>query len=640
MCAGCSPDQYVKKCIYCIVFQIHLAGFMRFLPGSSWRIIIKGESIMAIERPLQGGRRKFVRLAVAGPAGAVLAGCIPWFSKKPVPICPNSPQVSYPRGPLTIDAHCHVFNGTDLPIHNFFTLVLARQKGPIGEAVSLLASVLEGLAWSLAPSFKQETARLRELDRTLQACRPDPRGPGRVVAMRQEAYQVGRRQLVGAMERSPVFQPYLVRFRNKQVPEALDDAEMAKYDVVGIIDTLPEDVDAYTDEKSIGLYRSRSRNGVTLRGMIRFVLQNFQYRYVSVHDYLRTYNEPGTRTVDLMLPSIVDYDFWISRGKRTHTSLAEQVALMEHVSILTGGRVHAFVPFDPLRQVAFELGKTNVDSIGLVIDALEKRGAMGVKLYPPMGFAPLGNVLVQKEKGEHFWARSWLPAWTDSARMGRLLDGAMTRLFEWCANKGIPIMAHTARSNGPHPEFEELSSARYWDIALKEFPSLRINFGHFGDTSLVGHGDQRARSFMALMKDGAHPGGFAYADAGFFAEVMESEPQMLAGLRLLYEATADKGGAALSNRLLYGTDWEMTLSNWPVGRYMSQFVKLMDEIEQRPALRAQGAKRLSEKFFGENAARFLGLRKGEQTRDRLTRFYREHEMPDPDWMAKVDAIPS
>lgn len=101
---------------------------------------------------------------------------------------------------------------------------------------------------------------------------------------------------------------------------------------------------------------------MSIKGAYAFVLQNFQYRYVSVHDYLSTYNRPGQRVVDLMLPSMVDYDFWLKKGARTHTSLATQAHVMRQMAIVTGGRVHAFVPFDPLRQVAFALKKTPEDS--------------------------------------------------------------------------------------------------------------------------------------------------------------------------------------------------------------------------------------------------------------------------------------
>jgi hypothetical protein len=88
----------------------------------------------------------------------------------------------------------------------------------------------------------------------------------------------------------------------------------------------------------------------------------------------------------------------------------------------------AIVPFDPLRQVAHRLGKATAgddEPMALVTEAVERRGCVGVKLYPPMGFAALGNALVQKEQGPHFWRRDWLPAWTDRADMGQLLDEAM-----------------------------------------------------------------------------------------------------------------------------------------------------------------------------------------------------------------------
>jgi hypothetical protein len=92
-------------------------------------------------------------------------------------------------------------------------------------------------------------------------------------------------------------------------------------------------------------------------------------------------------------------------------------------------------------------------------------------------------------------------------------------------------MAHTAASNGPVAEFEELASARYWEMALAAFPALRVNFGHFGDTSPLQHGMARAESFLRLMDGPGRPGEFAYADAAFFAEVLAREPGMRDALR-------------------------------------------------------------------------------------------------------------
>jgi predicted TIM-barrel fold metal-dependent hydrolase len=597
-------------------------------------------------REVSKERRVLLQLAMAGSAG-MLGGCAPFLSKKPQPVCPESPDLSYPAGRLTIDVHCHVFNGTDLPVKDFLYRILAKQSGPVGEAVRIAGDILQRLAWSVAPGYAEEDRQLAALEPGIAACGRSAPGPEPLAGMRQNAYAAGRRELRRALQASPVFASYLQRFHDKSVPADAGEEDLARYDLVGIIESLPERLPV-AESVSGGpkaLERSfvtRSRRGSSLVGLVLFVLQNFQYRYVSVHDYLATYNQRGTRTVDLMLPSMVDYDYWISRGKGTPTSLRQQVLLMEKISVLTRGRVHSFVPFDPLRQVAHDLGQdaAGEEPMALVMEAVERRGCVGVKLYPPMGFAALGNALVQQEHGPHFWRRDWLPPWTDRADMGQLLDRAMRRLLAWCAEHQVPIMAHTAPSNGPIADFEELASARYWELALADYPALRVNFGHFGDTSPIEHGTARAESFLRLMNGPGRPGEFAYADAAFFAEVIEREPGMLDALRGLYDATSVGARIPLAQRLLYGTDWEMTLSNWPVDNYLKQFLKLMEEMETRPALRARGLTGVSDKFFGENAVRYLGLHRDSPARTRLDRFYGAHGVGTPDWAKKVDTLRS
>jgi hypothetical protein len=165
-----------------------------------------------------------------------------------------------------------------------------------------------------------------------------------------------------------------------------------------------------------------------------------------------------------------------------------------------------------------------------------------------------------------------------------------------------------------------------------------VSFGHFGDTAPVADGLAHAKAFYGLMHDRAgEPGAAAYADAGYFVEVLDREPALRDEIRQLYEDTARKGSASLAHRFLYGTDWEMTLTEGAIGGYLSEFVKLMNEIEQRPVIRAAGLTNLSGRFFGTNAVDWLGLRKGELARRRLDAFYAKAGVPKPDWMVKVDA---
>lgn len=198
-------------------------------------------------------------------------------------------------------------------------------------------------------------------------------------------------------------------------------------------------------------------------------------------------------------------------------------------------------------------------------------------------------------------------------------------------------MAHTSASNGVSDDFEALAGAKYWAMALAQFPRLRVSFGHFGDTGLRPSGLPAAQAFADLMasREGSS-GQFAFADAGYFVEVMDSEPQLRDTLRMLYEKTAPKGNAALANRFMYGTDWEMTLTEGHVEAYLSRFVELFRELESSPAIRSARIQDLAGKFFGSNARIGSGCAKGGRARDRLDAFYGANGVPTPDWMTKLD----
>jgi predicted TIM-barrel fold metal-dependent hydrolase len=585
-------------------------------------------------------RRQLLALGAA-LTGGPLGGCA-WLTRKPTPICPASPEVSFPGGPLTIDAHCHVFNGTDLQVKDFLSMVAIKQTGALGLAAQAISTILQELAWSSAPKGTDELAELKQVAKVLQACKSDDSAT-KLGTLRQAAYKTGRAQLRAALRKSEEFRAPLEQFTANRVTANLEPQFEVKLQTVSIIERLPEDVEDYRREQ-LASFTTMSLGSRSVSGLIAFVLQNFQYRYVTVYDYLSTYDKPGERVVDLMLPSMVDYDWWLAKGAPTPTSLATQVQVMQQISILTGGRVHGFAAYDPLRQVAAELGHAPQDSLSVVQDAVQKYGCAGVKLYPPMGFAALGNAtLARQSNGKRFWARDWLPTWMDRDDMGTLLDGAMKKILHWCEDNEVPIMAHTNISNGVDPDFQALAGSQYWALALKETPRLRVNFGHFGDTSPVADGTtayDRADAFAKLMAgttSGAS-GSHAYADAGYFVEVMASAPTMLSDLKRLYVETAGKGDAALASRFLYGTDWEMTLAEGKVNTYLSSFVGLFNDFEQDPALRSQGLANLSARFFGANAADFIGLRSGGQARRRLDDFYDKNAVPAPDWRTKVDGL--
>src|SRR6266571_3322782 len=104
-----------------------------------------------------GGVRRTLLKAAAATAVFPAAGCSWLLRRKDLtPVCPNAPEVSYLPGQLTIDAHCHVFNGTDLQVKEFLSRVAVKQGGALGFAARAIGELLENLAWKYAPSGDEE----------------------------------------------------------------------------------------------------------------------------------------------------------------------------------------------------------------------------------------------------------------------------------------------------------------------------------------------------------------------------------------------------------------------------------------------------------------------------------------------------
>lgn len=534
-----------------------------------------------------------------------------------VPFCPTDPTVSNPAAPLTIDTHAHFFNGSDLQIKEFLSQTTVGPDSELYPLVDGLGGILQNLAWHLAPNAQDEKRVIAKYATLQVECEGADQIRRRSTDAYQAGYALGRRELqisADALVKTPHGAAVLG-------PTA---------DLPGLgaaIAELPDSFEAFEERRANAVSALGSQP--TALGYIQFVLHHFNYRHVNVIDYLTTYSKGSYRKIDLVVGAMVDYDYWLARGRATPTSLSDQVDVMSQVSVLMGGRVHPFVPFCPFRE-AMTTGSDGIgDSMRLVKRAIENRGFVGVKLYPPMGFAPWGN------RGKTVWQGkpSLLPAASDPNFGGRL-DTAMQRLFTYCVINDVPVMAHTNHSNGPYEEFKDLAGSEYWKLALERFPGLRVSFGHFGDADLEDHAGSRTLPFMKLMSTvPGSPGAGAFADSGYFAGTLMNQGKMRDVLRTLYNSEQ----RIMLERLMYGTDWTMILPQKNVERYLSDFMDVMRRIEV--AERGIGARdtTLSNAFFGRNAAEYLGLKRGRGNRRRLEGFYAQHKVAPPDWMKKVDA---
>jgi predicted TIM-barrel fold metal-dependent hydrolase len=513
-----------------------------------------------------------------------------------------------------IDTHAHFFNSSDVHVKHLLSPTLSKGEAYEGAARSF-ATWVRDFAWTIAPGAQKERKVMAQIRQVLSQCAKsrstlDGRASSLVDGARQEAYDTARKEILSFIGQ---------RRAQRQFAPVLEFAV-----------NLPRDANAYFfgDIDRSGL---RTRRGVEILGrsgsnFVEFIIRQLQYRCVNYFDYLRYMSTRTDNAVDLAIYHLLDFDYPLGGGKPTPTSVPEQVKLLSELTVLSQGRVHGFVPFDPMKAV---MHRTGLSPLDIVKDAVGNKGFIGVKIYPPMGFAPLGNA----RKPDSFWrdGRWWLPQ--ELRRMphfGKRLDEELIKLYDWCKNHDVPIMGHTNVSIGPTPEFEALVDASYWEELIDAEPGLRINFGHFGNTEPANRLEKTFKFMDLMRKDPNSKTKFLYADSSYFVEGLNAQVKFERALKKLqrrYGSTRP----GLFDRFMFGTDWNMvTLVSSSANYYLSAFEKVMDAAAPN-----QEAKN---NFFGRNAAAYLGLTRGEQTRRRLERFYFRHSIATPDWMRKVDQI--
>ena len=307
-------------------------------------------------------------------------------------------------------------------------------------------------------------------------------------------------------------------------------------------------------------------------------------------------------SIALFTPALVDYDAW--SDDHAPTPLWQQVLLQSTIARLgTQGRIgrpdarfHPFVAFDPRREIEgpqAPLPKPAApvppaarpsaasSALELVRYAIEAGGFVGVKLYPPVGFAPWDNVNLRRD----------LP-------FAAGLDGALDALYGYCETAEVPITTHASAANEYGLGLHRIVSPAHWRPVLERHPALRLNFGHFGHDYGVA--------------DPAAPRESADAWIYQAAALIERHPNVYADLSnspLVYDAAYGQRLRALltdvvarypkvKRRLMYGSDWWLSGLDPDATAAIGQFHATLGGLF--------GADGLAD-LMGRNALRFLGL---------------------------------
>jgi predicted TIM-barrel fold metal-dependent hydrolase len=577
---------------------------------------------------------------------------------KPIPPCSTAPTIATEQSPdLTIDVHAHFFNGTDLQVREFIQKNVDVHFPKVLK--DLAAAIVGDLSWDAAPTGVEEFKQL-EVFAKCQENLDDAREKAKVDGLTALTKTATFRQYAAlpetaknssrALYGSPAVTPDTLHTR-------FGDFVTAKLSALHPAAALPQDMMA--SARAAGNIKA-SDALMAVDRYVEFIVQGFQYRFVNIQDYSSAGEvspaipAPATkRTLDLIIANLVDYDWPLAQGHPTPTPIREQLKVMEEISIIKHGHVHAFIPYCPMRQVAMKAKKRGNEGSDIPLEEMkhfiETRGFIGFKLYPPMGFKPMGNADVDQS----VWVKNGLPDWMNDkvrypedgsvASFGQRLDDELNALYRWAADNGVPITGHAEPTNGPSKVFESFDLADSWAAALKAHPDLRINFGHTGGISggITADSDahtvpENSSALLRLFANGRNSTGEnAYGDLSYSDGLLKNQDAFES---LLSSAIQDVPLTA--DRLMYGTDWFMTIQESGVANYLSKFEAVLADLDNQH--KDLPGPPLSQRIFALNAATFLGLFPGDKTRVRLEKFYKSKKFDlvnnPPDWMKKVKVL--
>lgn len=389
--------------------------------------------------------------------------------------------------------------------------------------------------------------------------------------------------------------------------------------------------------------------------------------------------------VDLFVPAIVDF---YEGNTFNYPSPSEQMQYYSALALASEGRFLPMVSFHPERYAVERQDFHTHDNLDIVRFAIERSGAIGVKVHPSTGFDPLSNenfaaLTGRLKKGvscEDYRQNK------NNLELHRLMDKGMRKLYALCDELDVPILTHGSPTLTANPRcmmegdtFNDwTNSSQHWIEAIREKRSAnpRVAFAH-----LAG-GPSTADQLVEASKGGRHAHGsyfgskaqdgsyspspwlqeildelrkdkgdlwldasvqneIAYSQAIRENEQSETWTANKRGADLFKEAKHDTGDLArwysrlfdeypaLKKRMMYGSDLHMP----DVGQ-----VSGGDAYFHLLANATSNEQEVRRRFVGLNAAEFLGLKKGRRTRDRLERFFSSAgvRLDDVAWMQKVD----
>lgn len=507
------------------------------------------------------------------------------------------------HGPkLAIDAHAHFFNGTDVSVEGYLSRSVAHAlEEPLAALLRSIAPFADRLIDILhVPTAAEEYRQL--LGHQAQNKALDVKSAATL--MRSLALSEKARIANGLFE---AFKGTEVERRYRQTEEGRDKPLTEEF----IFDS----VVGRTDKRVPRILHPVARTKVG--GVFEFVGHMLSPRWVNLSDYVESYSTAeGAFGIDGVLHATVDFDHFLCPPKRS--SQGDQMRVAALLSLMSGGYMLPLTAYNPWSHVL--QGPSYLEQIETHVQSL---GAVGVKIYPPMGFYPAGNQALPVN------GRQGLPTAAE-------LDRHLSDFFKLCVKLGVPVMAHSGESCGYDGDADRFGGPAGWRELLKEFgqDAPIVNLGHFGGGSQKS-GANWSREMAQLMSGDS--GRRVYGDLGYWDELTDCDDpraqRCLVALSRLDSALQAYPGTAA--RLLYGTDWFMLSKEAQWSSYPEKMLAALERAKQVYPRLAQ--LNMDALFYGNlvdcyglGAASASGGKSG--NRLRVERFFSARGLPPPDWL--------
>ena len=510
--------------------------------------------------------------------------------------------------PLTriLDLHVHLFNARYIPLASVIAHAIGRDQSHLANHV---ARLLEALTGSSYPEPKLQAA--------LQFPNEDARDEYRL----EQIWKITEHELlaatgslegvekgVSALQGESLAAPTFELLRSSELMGIIDDLSKVDYAAEGWTGTLPPEYEFVVpseslDASSLGfeVFLNWAQRVVkkALRVVTRlmdpeawgeaenyleFFLTMLKSEKRMLEKLFAGYGDglPPLQVVHYMLDMQMAYEFHKPPYYSFHPV---QVDRMQTLQRANPARLFGFSGFDPRRRDWRERAE---DSL--------KKGFIGFKFYPAMGYKPTGN---------------------DDPNIQARIDA----FFDFCVERDTPVFVHcTPQGFQTRFKLGVYAHPKYWrDVLEKEngrWRTLRLCLGHAGG-GYMENGPLKSHGWMAQSEEEwRHPDNFArivtelcatypnvFCEIGYLTALLKKEDNKLevfvANLERARKAAREKNrDYDLLDKMAYGSDWHMPDMVDNTRKYLDIFLGIMNREAYRGYLN---------RFFWQNAYRFMKL---------------------------------